>query len=364
MTILKAAKVLLVLALPMFVPGAAADSPKPLEIMAGAEFEAFCRDWDNSMAEGLATGPGSMLGRLMARNEVAGKTVLRLRYGNEAIVERVVNLYIAECQYDWFYSIHSEEVGLAKADLTPERRTLAVGNIGRWRSRLERSRERDGDLLVGIPQQDRARNEGESGLDYHDQLGALAISTLSPRLYEYLWDASSFAYGPAEVAYFSRVRVEETLQHCFTGTIGARPDAAAHAVFDRVYRADGQGELQALRAMEYIGGILTLQPELGDKYHDGILAFVERCRPLYWYPDDVIRRGKFSAQDYRMRRAILHVLAKAGRVEDVPLAKELASEIENEESTADFDEKRVKSGELSVGELVKTVVDAIEARNP
>lgn len=365
MTVMKVVQILLVLALPVF--GVRADSqspPQPLETMRDVELEKFCRDWDSSMAEGLATGPGSMLGRLMARGEVAGKTVLRLRYGNEAIVERVVNLYIAECQYDWHYTLRAEEAGLAKTNLTPERRALAIGNIERWRSRLERSRARDGDLLVGVPEQDPDRHEGESGLDYRDQLGSLAISTLSPRLYEYLWDSGSFTFGPAEVSYFSRVRVEETLQHIFTGTIGARPDPAAHAVFDRVYRADGHGELQALRAMEYLEGILTQQPELGDKYHDEILAFAARSRPIYWHPEDVIRRSKYSNQDYRMRRTILDVLAKVGTADDVPLVGLLASEIVNDETTARYDEKRIGSGDLSIGDLTKEVGDAIKARNP
>ena len=335
-----------------------------LETMGESELEKFCRDWDSSMAEGLATGPGNMLGRLIARDEVAGQTILRLRYGNEALVERVVNLYMAEVQYDWFYSIRAEEAGLAKADLTPERRALAMGNIERWRSRLERARERDGDLLVGVPEQDPARHMGENGQDYRDQLGALALSTQSPRLYEYLWDAASFTYGAADEAYFSQVRVEETLQHLFTGTIGVRPDPAAHAVFDRVYRADGHGELQALRAMEYVGGILKQRPELGKKYHSEILDFVERCRTLYWYPEDVIRRSKFSHLDYRMRRAILHVLAMAGATDDVTLVKNLASEIVGADQTAKLDDKRVKAGEPPIGDLAKEVVRMIEARNP
>jgi len=334
-----------------------------MEIMEDAELEKFCREWDSGMVEGLATGPGNMLGRLIARDEVAGQTILRLRYGNEALVERVVNLYMAEVQYDWLYSIRAEEAGLTKADLTPERRALAIGNIERWRSRLERARERDGDLLVGVPEQDPARQIGENGQDYRDQLGALALSTQSARLYEYLWDSASFAYGAADEAYFSQVRVEETFQHLFTGTIGARPDPAAHAVFDRVYRADGHGELQALRAMEYVGGILKHRPELGEKYHAEILGFVERCRTLYWHPEDVIRRGKFSSQDYRMRRAILNALAHAGKTDDVGLAKQLASEIQGREKTETLDEKRVASGELPIGDLAKTVVDAIKARN-
>ena len=354
---------LLSVVLSLFAFGAIAD-PQPLESMGDAELEKFCRDWDGSMAEGLATGPGGLLGQLLVRDEVAGQTVLRLRYENEAIVERVVNLYIAECQYNWTYSIRAEEAGLAKADLTPERRALAIGNIERWRLRLERSRQRDGDLLPGVPEQDRERNMGENGLDYHDQLGSLAISTLSPRLYEYGWDASSFAYGLAEAEYFSQVRVEETLQHLFTGTIGARPDPAAHAVYDYVYRADGHGELQALRAMEYLEGILTQQPEPREKYHDEILAFIACCRPLYWHPEDVIRRSKFSGRDYRMRRAILDVLARAGTTADVPLAKTLASEIAREDSTAGFDAKRVESGELPISDLAREVVDAIKARNP
>ncbi len=336
----------------------------PLETMADAELEAFCRAWDRSMAEGLATGPGSMLGRLIAQEEVEGKTILRLRYGNEAIVDRVVNLYIAEVQHDWFYSIRAEEAGLAKADLTPERRALALGNIELWRSRLERARERDGDLLVGVPEQDPARHIGENGQDYRDQLGALALSTQSPRLYEYLWDAASFTYGAADEAYFSQVRVEETFQHLFTGTIGTRPDPAAHAVFDRVYRADTHGDLQALRAMEYVGGILKHRPELGDKYHDEILDYVERSLALYWYPEDVIRRSKFSHLDYRMRRAILHVLAMAGATDDVTLVEKLASEIESADQTAKLDDKRVKAGEPPISELAREVVRMIEARNP
>lgn len=336
---------------------------QPLETMGDAELEEFCRAWDRSMAEGLATGPGSMLGRLIAQDEVAGKTLLRLRYANEAIVDRVVNLYIAECQYNWFYTIRGEEAGLAKPELTPERRALAIGNIERWRSRLDRSRERDGDLLVGVPEQDPARYNGENGMDYRDQLGELAISTLSPRLYDYLWDAGSLGFGDAELRYFSRVRVEETLQHLFTGLIGARPDPAARAVSDYVYRADGHGELPALRAMEYVGSILAQRPELGGRYHDEILAFVARCRPLYWYPEDVIRRSKFSGKDYRMRRAILNVLAHAATSEDVGLAKQLVSEIEGRDETETLDEKRVASGEPPIGDLAKTVVEAIKARS-
>jgi hypothetical protein len=366
MTVMKVFQFLLVLAVPVIAFRGAAETLADsffLEIMEDAELEKFCREWDSGMVEGLATGPGNMLGRLIARDEVAGQTILRLRYGNEALVERVVNLYMAEVQYDWLYSIRAEEAGLTKADLTPERRALALGNIELWRSRLERARERDGDLLVGVPEQDPARHIGENGQDYRDQLGALALSTQSPRLYEYLWDAASFAYGAAEMAYFSQVRVEETLQHLFTGTIGTRPDPAAHAVFDRVYRADGHGELQALRAMEYIGRILKQRPELGRNYHSEILDFVERCRTLYWYPEDVIRRSKFSSQDYRMRRAILHVLAMAGTTNDVTLVKKLASEIEGTDQTAKLDDKRVKAGESPIGDLAKDVVRMIEVRN-
>lgn len=40
-----------------------------LETMGESELEEFCRDWDSSMAEGLATGPGGMLGQLIARDK-------------------------------------------------------------------------------------------------------------------------------------------------------------------------------------------------------------------------------------------------------------------------------------------------------
>ena len=65
-----------------------------------AEKEAhFIRDWDNSWSKGLASGPGMLLGQLIEPGNQQASRFMRLRYNNNAIVSRMVKLYIAECQY-------------------------------------------------------------------------------------------------------------------------------------------------------------------------------------------------------------------------------------------------------------------------
>ena len=286
----------------------------------------FIREWDASLSKGLATGPGGMLGRVLEVGDRYAPRFMRLRYNNDAIQQRVVNLYIAECQYQLRRDIAAGEGELQQNTISTERREFIESHLDQFKAQLARSLKRDGDLLVGVPMADPGREGGELELDYHDQLGAVAVSTCSPRLYENVWEFP-LGYNEAFPEYFARVNCEETLRHLFHATLGERFGKRFPGVCDRFCRVDTGAAMSVNDAFDTIRRISIRDGRLVVQYHSQVLQLMERCRYMYWHPEDEEFNRRKCIFDYRMRKAMLLILQEIGTEKDIPFAKSLAVDI-------------------------------------
>ncbi len=310
------------------------------ETMPPEELERFVTEWDASLSKGLLFGPGMLLGRVVTGvgpENIPPKP--RLKYSNTEIVKRVVNLYIAEHQRDLKHRLHMTEIELGLPETTEERRKWLLEGQTRDISALKRSLEADGDLTEGIPFESRNWREigEETEIDYLYALRAIAASTYSPRLFDYLWHASGASEAVQE--YYAHVDPERALHLLFDSTLGRR--LGEEAYFSLLYRSDDGSPMSIEMAMGCIDAIIERQSKLAAQYHDEICDFIRRHGKVYYSKDDLEFSKKKGLLDYRLRVQCLEILRRVANDRDIPLIHWLAEDTEHHEleKYASIDEK-------------------------
>ena len=286
----------------------------------------FCEDWDRSLTRGLYSGPGEMLPRLVEYDSADGVRRVRLGNRDQAIVDRVVELFIAEYQYGNRALIKACEEELSRGGATPERDSFLKSIYVQTQARLESSVAREGDLVHGVPSEELTRSRGEGEADYRDALCALALSTMSPRIYEYVWDPSVQTDQNALVEYLGTVNFERTIELLGSARLGENPWIPTASNFDTLYRADQAGELSVIPAVSVLYKIATTNPEFATAHRNTMLQLVQKCRDVYWIANDSEFNTRYVTHNYRLRSAMLDVLSVVGTQQEAPLAESLAME--------------------------------------
>src|SRR5690554_4587540 len=80
--------------------------------MPDSELVVFVRDWKAAKEKSLLEDPMNVLGRTITKIEFPdGSYYDVLKFNNQEIVDRVIDLYIAECQRYWTVLIDGIELG-------------------------------------------------------------------------------------------------------------------------------------------------------------------------------------------------------------------------------------------------------------
>lgn len=309
-----------------------------LETMAPAEEARFIAEWDASFSKGLMNGPGELLGRLAVFPNSEAANFFRMKYNNPALVERVVELYIAELQRRLDHDIKLGEVELNWPETTGEREEFLRSNIARRQAELQRSVAREGNLIQGLPEENRSTDViGEMGdLDYLEFLETLAVTTFSPRLLDYI---GTFAGGDARLEYHARVEPEGMLKAIFTATPSAKLEYDMNYAF--LYRSDTGAPLGIEFTFECIEKIAEQNPLLGEKYHDEIINFIKQYGKIYFRAKDLESSRKKHLLDYRQRVRGLNILRRVSISEDIPVVRWLAedTQLHDVKKYTSFDER-------------------------
>src|SRR5690606_14864372 len=104
--------------------------------MPDSELVVFVRDWKAAKEKSLLEDPMNVLGRTITKIEFPdGSYYDVLKFNNQEIVDRVIDLYIAECQRYWTVLIDGIELGL-KSEREPARVKWLEANRALTRERL------------------------------------------------------------------------------------------------------------------------------------------------------------------------------------------------------------------------------------
>lgn len=149
--------------------------------------------------------------------------------------------------------------------------------------------------------------------DFYDLLGSMAESTLSEKLYDYIWDYPQ--PSPYRRLYVASVYPEKTLERLTAATRGRTRDGRTFAL-DSLFTAGAASGISIVNALVHVADIAEVHPELARSNRAVLIPFVDRYALFYTTAD----AGRYSQTwDYVAREASLRALSVLGGRDELPL---------------------------------------------
>lgn len=228
-----------------------------------------------------------------------------LRYRNPEIVERVLELYVAEYQRCLVVYCDTLSTSLDSGTGTP-------GQEETWRTRrryyemlLSASRDRDGRLYDEQNTEEKERSIGESEMEYQDLLVDVATTTFSGEIYPYVW---SFPHSTgAHILYFTYVMPDRTIDLLLHARSGFYEGLRLSD--DELYTSLDGGSMSVDDVLKVLASMAERNPGIANKRRSDILELTERY--ALFYKD--VERGE--ARDYWQRHHALRIISRLGSLE-------------------------------------------------
>lgn len=309
------------------VSGAQLEGPAVLDLsqretLPESELQPLLQEWDAGVNGSLSSDGSQMISRVsqyLREEEYEGWVILR--YNNPEIVDRVVDLYIAEYQRILKALIFRHETADQSND-DGRTRELHDANYRYNRNLLAASLKRDGqkcaERFVGDP----GRVIGVNEIDPMYDLCSVAESTFSPRLYDYVWSAP--VKGLWAYVYLASVLPERMLTDLFSATneewMGIRP-----TYLDILRRREDGAGIELEDAFEVLELMERFHPEAIRSHRAEVIGFLKRYARHYAERET---KGRLDdARDVGLRLKALAVLETLAQPEDIGLVKDLLRDI-------------------------------------
>jgi hypothetical protein len=293
-------------------------SPSPAASMEAAKEAEFCSRWDVLLHSNAMKCGNVMLPELIACcEETRDGLVHILRYNNAPIVDRVVNLYVAEYQYWLSKPIRTFEESQVSAR-SAEEAAVRTRTYKRNKEQLRQSIERHGNLFRDLPMDTSGRKMGENEADYLDQLATAAELTFDPRIYDEVWGFPMC--GEVHLTYLAKVKPETTIQMLSSATPGFELDGTKCAP-DTLFVPDNGPAISFTAAFGVMQRLCESQPLVAKEHVDAIRGFV-RVHALHYAKQPDMKY--LEVRDFMLRYLALEILQSVGSTADVPLIEKLA----------------------------------------
>lgn len=317
----------------VFYLGAAAEQVLPpyldmaqREIMPPDDLERLIHRWDSIRPHSLFETPVGSVSTQVKFPDDSFHFILR--YRNDEIVTRVVDLYIAEHQRFLALMIHSAEEALSAGEGTPSQQAAWAKNMEHDRKCLNALIGRYGKRFNDEHLIER-RGEGEAELEYHDLLIPVAESTFSKEIHDCV--IRSPFYSSLREMYLAFVRPDETIDSLLEAQLGIR-DGERVSAFDSLFFADCCGSMSTVQAMTFVHTFVALNEDVANRRRDLLVSLVKQYALVYSKPVPAatgIAKSfhgiRFTANDYDTRVLALQILSKIGGADEVRLVREIAT---------------------------------------
>lgn len=285
-----------------------------------------CRKWDDLIHKDAMRCGELLLPNVSDQCETGiGRTTVLIMRG-EPIVDRVLKLYVAEYQYTYARRILAFDVAQMDSERSQEQLAISKRNLLRNRRLLQESIDRHGNLHDAYAMSSSNRGIGENEMDYLTELGTVAESTLSTRIYDEVWGEG--ARGELWMYYLANVQPKRTLDLLTTGMVGFVIEGQKYAE-DTLFRADEVGGIFIPEAFELLALICRYHPVLALENAARIRSFI-RDNALHYAEGK--KEKHLDLLDYKVRSFALEILEGVGSHEDLEFIQRLATNAPQERS--------------------------------
>lgn len=160
---------------------------------------------------------------------------------------------------------------------------------------------------------------GESGLEFLDALSSLAESTLSEKLYDYIWEFPQ--PSPYRRLFVASVLPDKTLKRFALAKRGRVKEGQVIAP-DHLFNTGSTSGIQLYTALVHVADICDLNPEIARQNRDTIVSLISQYGLHYANPSSEY----IAWRDYIAREASMSILAEVGELRDLPLLEKLAKD--------------------------------------
>lgn len=294
------------------------------EVLPAAELEQVLAEGARLREEGLHACGTYLVGKCSVRLDRAGARPAGwiLRCGNPEIAEEIIKVYIAEYQMGLRQRIIDyEQAPIADSHRLPEAVNSKNNEVDRML--LDQSIAQDGQLYRESDlAESKRRGEAEDAGEYLIHLASLAESTLSPKIYEYVWNCPF--PGKWRNLYLAAVKPEDTLRHIQTATVAERLGSPRPNAANCLFRADTGASLQESDAMAVLALMASANPGFAVERREAFIALVRR-HGLSYSPSN--SGGKYSERrDLLSRLHALEIIEVVGVSSDISLVESLMAE--------------------------------------
>lgn len=314
--------------------------------------QVLCEKWDKwILTDAFKCGESLLPGVIERCPQSDHRDVEILAPDNDAIVNRVLMLYIAEYQYalnNWLKAFQVTD----QSSVTEEQWQLWERTAERNKLFLARSVEKNGACYQKFAMDSPGRWGGhpENELEYFDLLAPAAESTFSRRIYDEIW---AFPVRSSHFStYLANVDPVRTIQELGGATVGFEMNGQLR-VTDTLFTGDSKHAIPIVDAFEVLRLISETHPVLASKHAEKILSFVH-THALHF------AGSQEALYDILVRYRALMIISDVGGHADLPLTRQLG--IDPPTSTRDMPEWTMLPKNISIANLSAEVAVRLDSR--